>query len=178
MTKITGKESIGELIQKYPQIVPIIESFGLHCTSCSSSNWETLEQGAKGHGLENNVVEKLITSCNDYIENRTDKITLTQNAINKLKQLMQNESKNNHGLRIEVITGGCSGFKYDLSVEEKPKENDFVYDQENVKIFVAKDSYDVLKGSLIDYIDALQGAGFKVINPNSSKECGCGKSFA
>ena len=118
----------------------------------------------------------------DYImseqENKSkQEITLTKKAADKVKELSKEEKKEGSGLKLYVFPGGCSGFQYGLDFEEKPEENDIVLEQHGVKIFVDKDSVDMLKGVKIDFVDSLQGSGFKIDNPNVGNSCGCGKSF-
>jgi iron-sulfur cluster assembly accessory protein len=111
-------------------------------------------------------------------ENKSkQEITLTKKAADKVKELSKEEKKEGSGLKLYVFPGGCSGFQYGLDFEEKPEENDIVLEQHGVKIFVDKDSVDMLKGVKIDFVDSLQGSGFKIDNPNVGNSCGCGKSF-
>lgn len=172
---ITKSDTIAHILDNFPQVAPIISGYGLHCMSCSQK-WETLEQGAKGHGLTDDQLSEMIGNCNEFLEKNKENVGLSDKAIAKIKQIMESEGKEG-ALRIEVIPGGCSGFKYDLALETEPKENDLIVEQKGVKLFVAQNSVEKLKGSIIDYVDALQGAGFNVINPNANKSCGCGKSF-
>lgn len=104
-------------------------------------------------------------------------ITLTKKAADKVKELSKQEKKEGSGLKLFVFPGGCSGFQYGLDFEEKPEENDLVIVQHGVKLFVDKDSVEMLKGVKIDFVDSLQGSGFKIDNPNVGNSCGCGKSF-
>ena len=72
--------------------------------------------------------------------------------------------------------GGCSGFQYGMDFSEKPDENDEIVEQHGVKVFINKESIEFLKGSNIDFVESLQGSGFKIDNPNVKNSCGCGKS--
>ncbi|MBS3055786.1 MAG: iron-sulfur cluster insertion protein ErpA [Candidatus Aenigmarchaeota archaeon] len=102
---------------------------------------------------------------------------ITTNAASKIKNLLDKEQRKNWGLRIHVMPGGCAGFTYHFAFEEKPKETDNVVEDKDVKIFLNKFSIERLKGSTIDYYDALQGSGFVITNPNVKGTCGCGHSF-
>jgi len=73
--------------------------------------------------------------------------------------------------------GGCSGFQYVLEFEEKASDDDAVYEQDGLKIFVNKQQMAMLRGISIDFVDGLHGTGFKIENPNARKTCGCGQSF-
>jgi len=103
-------------------------------------------------------------------------VTLTEKAANKVKLLLEKENKQSHGLRVGIVHGGCSGYMYDIGLEKAPKEDDFVFEEKGVKIFMNPESIAFMKGSTVDYIDALQNAGFKINNPNVRTSCGCGHS--
>ncbi len=105
-------------------------------------------------------------------------ITLTEKAAEKVKEYMMKEGKIDQGLRVAVLPGGCSGFTYSLTFEQQPLSSDIQMEVHGVKIFVDKMSEPMLHGSVIDFTESLQGAGFTVNNPNVSGGCGCGKSFS
>ncbi|HEU4524840.1 MAG TPA: iron-sulfur cluster assembly accessory protein [Gemmatimonadales bacterium] len=81
------------------------------------------------------------------------------------------------GLRVSVLPGGCSGFKYSLNIEERPLEDDLVNEVNGVRVFVDGFSAQYLTGITIDYVSSMQGSGFTFNNPNASGGCGCGSSF-
>ena len=103
-------------------------------------------------------------------------ITLTDKAASKVMALLEKESKQGYGLRVGVTPGGCSSYMYDIGLEKSPKENDAVIEDKGVKIFINPDSIAFMKGSTVDYLDALTNAGFKINNPNVKTSCGCGHS--
>ena len=81
------------------------------------------------------------------------------------------------GLRVSVLPGGCSGFKYSLNIEERPLEDDHVIPMDRVRVFVDGFSLQYLNGVTIDYVSSMQGSGFTFTNPNATGGCGCGSSF-
>ena len=81
------------------------------------------------------------------------------------------------GLRVSVLPGGCSGFKYSLNIEERALEDDMVAEVNGVRVFVDGFSAQYLTGITIDYVSSMQGSGFTFSNPNASGGCGCGSSF-
>ena len=81
------------------------------------------------------------------------------------------------GLRVSVLPGGCSGFKYSLNIEERPLDDDLVLDVAGVRVFVAGFSAQYLNGVQVDYVTSMQGSGFTFTNPNATGGCGCGTSF-
>ena len=81
------------------------------------------------------------------------------------------------GLRVSVLPGGCSGFKYSLNIEERALEDDMVAEVNGVRVFVDGFSAQYLSGVTIDYVTSMQGSGFTFSNPNATGGCGCGSSF-
>jgi iron-sulfur cluster assembly accessory protein len=108
----------------------------------------------------------------------TPVITLTEKAVEMVKVTMQKEGVQGFGLRVGVSGGGCSGFQYQLAFEEHPGSDDTVFEQSGVTIFVDEVSRPHLEGVQLDYVTGLHGAGFKFVNPNATRTCGCGSSFS
>ncbi|MEK6808522.1 MAG: iron-sulfur cluster assembly accessory protein, partial [Nanoarchaeota archaeon] len=185
ISRITKDLTIGELVERYPEIVDTLMGFGVHCVGCHVSPYETLEQGLMGHGMTEQDVELAISTLNNVLDTKLkeaeveDKIesqgvTITEKGVEKVKELMKKENKtDDHGLRIEVLPGGCAGMSYDMSFDNKEREGDKLFIQDGLKIFVDKDSLKFLNGLRVDYVDSLQGSGFKIDNPNATKSCGC-----
>ncbi len=106
-------------------------------------------------------------------------VTLTPKAAEMVKITRQQEGiDESHGLRIAVRGGGCSGFEYALDFEKEARENDWVYDQSGLTIYIDAVSARYLQGTSIDYVLGMAGAGFKFNNPKATGTCGCGSSFA
>lgn len=103
-------------------------------------------------------------------------VTLTDRAINKVKALLEKENKKDYGLRVGIVAGGCSSYMYEIALEKEPKQEDIVLEEKGVKVFINPDSVAFMKGSTVDYLDALTNAGFKINNPNVKTSCGCGHS--
>ena len=103
---------------------------------------------------------------------------LTEAAISKAKQFIKAEGKDGYGLRIAVKGGGCSGFKYGLSLVASQKPDDQVLEFDGIQVFVDPTSSSYLQDVTIDFVDNLQGSGFTFNNPNSAGSCGCGESFS
>ena len=104
-------------------------------------------------------------------------LTLSSNAAGKVKEFLVQNGKPEAGLRVRVVGGGCSGFQYQLALDERPETEDKVYEQDGVKLFVDQKSLLYLDGTEIDYVEDVMGAGFRFTNPNSKGTCGCGESF-
>jgi len=107
-----------------------------------------------------------------------ERIHLTGNAIKRIKAVLNGEDKANHGLRISVISGGCSGMSYNLSFDDNKGEFDKIIEIENVKIYCDLKSWLYVKGITIDFSDDLLNGGFKIDNPNADRTCSCGTSFS
>ena len=104
-------------------------------------------------------------------------VTLTDKAVEMVKDAMQREGLAGYGIRIGVMGGGCSGFQYSMDFENVPKDGDVTMEQDGVRVFVDAMSSMYLQGVTVDYVVGLQGAGFKFNNPNAKSTCGCGSSF-
>ncbi len=174
---ITKDMMISEVIEKYPSTIETLLMTGVHCIGCHVSYFETLEQGMKGHGMADEEVDQVIEEMNNIVmqENSTNNegFKITEKAANKIKDVLKDKA----GLRIEVIPGGCSGYMYNIVTEDKINKDDQVINEKDVKVIIDKESFDLLKGAKLDYVDSLQGAGFKIHNPNAKATCGCGNSF-
>jgi iron-sulfur cluster assembly protein len=105
-------------------------------------------------------------------------ITLTDKGAEKVREFLasQGSEVETAGLRVGVRGGGCSGFQYQLAFDEQ-RDNDVVFESHGLKLLVDQESLQFVSGSTIDYEESLQGAGFKVNNPNVVAACGCGSSF-
>ena len=104
-------------------------------------------------------------------------ITLTENAISKLKDLFVEENNPKLKLRTFVQGGGCSGMQYGFTFDEDKNEDDFDFDFDVVPVIVDSMSAQYLNGAQIDYKEDLMGASFSINNPNAETSCGCGSSF-
>jgi len=104
-------------------------------------------------------------------------ITLTEKAVEKVKSLQDESGAEGKILRIFVESGGCSGFQYGMSFDER-KDDDQIVESGGVSILMDPASLDYMSGSEVDFDDGLQGKGFEIKNPNASSTCGCGKSFS
>jgi iron-sulfur cluster assembly protein len=104
-------------------------------------------------------------------------VALSEAAAAKLTELTAAESNPAIGLRVYVYSGGCSGFRYGMMLEDQPTSEDVTVESRGIKVYVDQQSTQYLQGAEIDYLDTLMGAGFTVNNPNAVSGCGCGSSF-
>ncbi len=104
-------------------------------------------------------------------------VQLTEVAAGKVKEIMSQQNPAPSVLRVAVVGGGCSGFSYHMAFDNPENPSDNVYEFEGVKLVVDQMSEMYLDGVQIDYIETLEGAGFKFNNPNVKSTCGCGSSF-
>jgi iron-sulfur cluster assembly accessory protein len=105
-------------------------------------------------------------------------IALTPVAVEKVKEIMAQQNPKPDGLRVAVVGGGCSGFSYHMAFENQVNGTDNTYEFDGLKVLVDQMSEMYLEGVEIDYIESLEGAGFKFNNPNVKSTCGCGSSFS
>ena len=128
-----------------------------------------------GHGMSNEDVINLVADLNKALsenEENTDNIRFTEFAAVKCMQFRKDQS---HRFKVSLIRGSC-GWTYDFKFRDKKEQSEMEFEDRGVKILLDKEHMDKFKGMVIDYVEGLQNAGFKVINPNVKGTCGCGSS--
>jgi iron-sulfur cluster assembly protein len=105
-------------------------------------------------------------------------VKLTDTAIGKVREILDSQEPKPSGLRISVVGGGCSGFSYSMAFENTPNMLDKTYSYDGLKVFVDQASLLYLDGAEVDYVETLEGSGFKFNNPQVKSTCGCGSSFS
>lgn len=180
--KITREMTIENIFSSFPQksqkLAQEMTNQGLHCVGCGAATWETLEAGMLSHGFSDQEIDDLIERLNAILAEEVDlnTISLTKKAAQKFIEILKEEGKEGFGLRFADKAGGCSGFEYVLDYSEKAKADDEVFHSHGVDLHVSKSCVSRLMGCEIDYVDGLNGSGFKISNPNAKGSCGCGKS--
>ncbi len=111
-------------------------------------------------------------------ETKKTPLSLTDNAVTKVKEIMAQQDPVPAGLRVGVVGGGCSGFSYNMTFENQQGMMDKVFTFDGLKVFVDATSAMYLDGCVVDYVETLEAAGFKFENPNVKSTCGCGSSFS
>jgi len=174
---VTKDMTIGDILKNHPEAVEIMLSYGLHCVGCQVQFWETLEGGCLGHGFDEKKINDLVKDINAAITEVPEgkEFYATPKAAEKLKEMAQKENKP-AVLRIDVVAGGCAGFKYNLDFDEE-KQSDVRIESQGILFIMNKESEKLAKGAKIDYLDTLNESGFRISNPNAEDSCGCGKSF-
>ena len=178
---ITKDMTIGDVVAKYPAVIEPLQEAGVHCVGCHVSYSESLEDGFKSHGMTDEQVDEVISKLNkavaEYKAEEGKEFIITSKAAEKLIEVLKENNKEGSGLRVEIVPGGCSGFQYGLELDDKTTDLDLTIEEKGVKIIISKENLQFLKGARLDYVDSLQGAGFKISNPNVHSSCGCGQSF-
>jgi iron-sulfur cluster assembly accessory protein len=105
-------------------------------------------------------------------------VSLTDTAVEKVRELIATEEEEGLALRMAVRPGGCSGFSYEMYFDAEVDDNDIVEEFEDVKVLVDPQSAEMVRGATLDYKEGLMGAGFAIDNPNVTRSCGCGNSFS
>lgn len=104
-------------------------------------------------------------------------IDVTDNAVRQLRSLLSQKAENaQKGLRVHVAKGGCSGMHYEMTLDAK-KSGDAIVERDGVQFLIDDQSVPYLRGATLDFSDGLTGTGFRIVNPNASRTCGCGSSF-
>lgn len=178
---ITRDSTIGEIVRDHPEVIDTLLGFGVHCVGCHVSEWETLGEGFAGHGMAEPEITVALEKLNQVIQEHASEkktgslLNFSNLAIEKIKEICQ--QKNKKALRIEVRPGGCAGNSYAFSLADMAKPEEKVLSEHGIQVFLDKNTEEMMTGATIDYVDGLQGAGFKVQNPMAKKHCGCGTSF-
>ena len=190
--KITRDMTIDSILtthtEKAPMLIEVMSAAGLHCVGCGAAVYETLEQGIVGHGYSSEYLETLLQDLNEVLDDSPKEdlapvaaenftLTMTARAVAQVRHMKALEEKPDSSLRIAVITGGCSGYSYDMHFVEKPFEGDVHTIHDGMDVYIAQSSLEVLDGIEVDYVMTLNESGFKYNNPNADSSCGCGLSF-
>jgi iron-sulfur cluster insertion protein len=122
--------------------------------------------------------EELQQAASSAMGNDVPGVTLTPRAIEAVRKMQQKEGLTaEHGLRIAVVGGGCSGFQYSLNFDTR-KDGDQVSELDGVSVLVDEISLPYIAGTTLDYVEGLHNAGFRFDNPRATRTCGCGSSFS
>ena len=181
---ITKETTIGEVMQMHPDSADIMLNYGLHCIGCHVNPYESIEDGAKSHSMDDSTIQKIISDINKSIESKEgvsghlETLKVTPNAAAKIKTLLKAENKEDYALRVRVIPGGCSGYSYDMAFVKSPSPQDEVIIKDGARVIVDANSKQMLRGVELDFVDSLKESGFKFKNPNAKSTCGCGDSFS
>lgn len=126
------------------------------------------------------MANAILPRASDQLPNMGDgpALSMTEHAAQKIREALTKEGLSEGGLRVSIVGGGCSGFSYSLNIDTSAREDDVVVEQDGVKLFVDPISQQYVHGTTLDYQDGLSGAGFRFVNPNAVRTCGCGTSFA
>ncbi|MCP5469929.1 MAG: iron-sulfur cluster assembly accessory protein [Chlamydiales bacterium] len=180
--QIHRQMTIADIFSNFPaksqRLAQAMTNAGLHCSNCSAATWETLEAGMMGHGMGETQIERLLRELNEILAEEIDleTITLTPKAAEKFRFFAKEEGHAECMLRFGDSAGGCGGFQYILDFCDRAEEDDETFESEGITICIKRGMVGRLLGSVIDYVDGLQGAGFKISNPNVKSSCGCGHS--
>ena len=104
-------------------------------------------------------------------------IQMTETAVSKVHEILAQQTPKPKGLRLSVVGGGCSGFQYSMAFENSQLPLDKVYNYDGLQVYVDQASLLYLDNCRVDYVETMEGAGFKFDNPNVTSTCGCGSSF-
>ena len=186
---VTKEMTVADIISLHPQAADIMQSYGLSCFGCSVNTMESIEMGARGHGIPDQRIEEMVSEINDSIstgktetkeEAHSEPVTpldVTASASSKMKEILSQQGKPDWGIRVSAMPGGCAGYMYGMDFAKEASPNDKALEFNGVNVFVDSNSYGLLSGVRIDYIESLSESGFKFENPGAKASCGCGKSF-
>lgn len=169
---------ISDVIGAFPKVASVFMTYGLHCVGCAANSFDTVEGGAKLHGMPEEEIRQMITDANDAINRKIDTVDVTENALAKIKEIRAEEDgKTDWPLRVRVASDCCQGFKYDMDFDQ-PNDDDVRVEFDGLTVIVDPESMPLLKGSSIDFVDGFMGSGFKIDNPNKRQGCRCKSEHA
>jgi iron-sulfur cluster assembly accessory protein len=130
--------------------------------------------------MENQEVAITMTGSDSsgFVPSEETPIFVTESALEAIRSAIKEDGQEGDGLRVSVVGGGCSGYQYNLDFEKEERMGDAVLEYGDTKLFIDPVSAGYLMGTTLDYVSGLNGTGFKFINPNVNRTCGCGKSFS
>ncbi len=175
MTELITKDmTIGDVVQKYPQVTDTLTSNGVHCVGCGARFFETLEMGFKGHGMDDEKVTSIIKQLNEVAKENPvegELVLVTEKAAEKLKEVMKKENKEGYCLRMQAVSSE-NGLSYGLDIVNDPKEDDTIVEAHGIKFIADPEALPLVKGAKIDYVEGEQ-AGFRISNSSQKQGCGC-----
>jgi len=164
--KITAEINIGDLVSKYPSAARVLLESGVHCIGCHAAHFETLGEGLRNHGKSEEEIAELLEKMNKAAEEdekvlgdmlgKPEELLVSPRAISELKK----KNVDNKYVRIEVSLGGCSGFNYTLGLDDEASKSDVVIELDGVKFVVAKETFGMVAGTKLDYVEEEQGFCF------------------
>lgn len=173
---ITKDTTVGDMVAKFPRTINVMLSHGLHCIGCSANPYETVENGALGHGMTQEQVQGLLKQLNEVASlpaRPKTGIFFTDKAIEMVKELAIKENKKGQTLKVQVTPSGCDGWEYFMDFAPTISEGEAEKEFNGMKVFISPESEKALQGAEIDYLITNEGEGFKIDNPNLP-ECSCG----
>ncbi len=175
--------TIGTVVKEYPQTAEVLLSYGLQCVGCAVNPFETIEQGALGHGMQKESIESLIDELNLVVTKKPDYelnpegITLSPNAIDALEAIAETEGQQGFGLKVEATKHG-KALEYFLDLVAEPEGEEKTMEWQGWKIFITDKSLSLMKPSLVDFVSMPSGEGFKIISLREEESCPCGKAMS
>ncbi len=165
--QFTGHETIAEILEKMPEAQDILITHGLQCAGCYLGAYETLEQGAAGHGFTDTEIQAILTDINECakelkIMNVPSKDPeLTEKAVKKIHEFQAAQEKKGFGFKIDVLKSGGE-FNYFLDFLESPEIGDKTIKSRGIKMFISPESLRLLQDCTIDFVSTDEGEGFKI----------------
>lgn len=180
---VTRDMTIGNIVEKYPQTAEVLLGFGLQCVGCAVNPYETLEQGAVGHGMSEESLQTLLEEVNLVVTKKPSYelnpagITLSPNAIDTLQAMIEADGKEGFGLKVEATKTG-DALDYYLDLVAEPEGEERAMEWEGVTMFVSPATLELMNPSVIDYQVLPTGEGFKIVSLKEEELCPCNKPMS
>ncbi|MEM3086291.1 MAG: iron-sulfur cluster assembly accessory protein [Halobacteria archaeon] len=188
---VTGTMRLGDILAAYPAAAAVVSKYGLHCSGCHANVLDTLEVGARGHGLGEVEIKAMVWEINQVARGKEvspapaaaapakasafcsfignpDSINLSDGAAARLREALVRRQRPRHGIRIGIHKEGPAGYIYYMDFERKPKKGDAVFKEKGFRFFVDASIEKFIRGIHLDYESGFEGEGFRLTNPNLS----------
>lgn len=188
---VTGSMRLGDIIAAYPEAAAVVSKYGLHCAGCHANVLDTLEVGARSHGLGEVEIKAMVWEINQVAQGKPvsaapaaaapakvsefcaiignpDSINLDDAAADQLRALRKRRQRPRHAIRIGIHKEGPAGYVYYMEFERKPKKGDVVFKEKGLKFLVDSSIARYIRGLRITYENGFEGEGFRLTNPNLS----------
>lgn len=185
MTKqpVTKEMTIGDAIKAFPEIAEVMLGYGLQCVGCAINPYETIEQGARGHGMDDMMIGDMLKQINFMVTKEPDYelnplgLTISPIALDMLKEMAETEGRDE--VKVEVTAKQTDhGIEYGLDFADAAKDEQKEYDWQGIKVFISDESLQLVNPSVLDYLTMKGEEGFKFISLNKEERCACNKPMS
>lgn len=160
---INEDDTIGDVVRKHPETIPIMLEYGLHCVGCHVAAHETLGQGCRAHGMDEKAITAMLNDMDAAVKaaSKGPVITVTDAAAARIKEAMAQRKTPKAFVRVIAIPS-CGGLRYDMRFEDKKGKDDTVFKEDGLSLLIDKVSLSLVRGATIDFVEQGEESGFSI----------------